>query len=295
MKHLCVATLVGTWLLVACASPGNNDTAQTATSSETVDTLVNVGGHKLHARVVGSGEQTAVIEIGIGESDRVWGDVIAALAPSHRVVTYDRAGYGQSEPGPTPRDADRVAGELATLLEALPVEPPFVLAAHSLGATNALVYTVDHPERVAGLVILDMPPLGFITGERFPNLVEMAEQMTASFRRDAAGARDAGDTGTATFLETIASEHEAMFGTTARRLATIESLGDVPLVVMGSGVPNPQFGDSAASFQEFWRESSEALAELSSRGRFVFVEHSTHDLPGEATDAVVEAIRSVSR
>ena len=73
-------------------------------------------------------------------------------------------------------------------------------------------------------------------------------------------------------------------------MESVRSLGDTPLVVVASGVPNPQFGDSAEDFQRFWSGESEKLVRLSNRGRFVYVEHSTHDLPGDATTEVVDAI-----
>jgi pimeloyl-ACP methyl ester carboxylesterase len=225
----------------------------------------------------------------------VWNNVISGLTGDYRVVTYARAGYRGSEPGPFPRDTGAVVGDLTVLLEKLDVDPPYVIAAHSLGATYALVYADEHPERVAGLVILDSPPLEFIAGTRFTNLAQMADLMTEGFRRDAAQARADGVTVVADFMEAIASEHQAMFRSGGQRVKAIDSLGDIPMIVVGSGVPNEGFGDSAAVFQEFWRGSSEALAKLSTRGRFVFVEGSTHNIPGDATDVVVDAIREVAR
>jgi pimeloyl-ACP methyl ester carboxylesterase len=48
-----------------------------------------------------------------------------------------------------------MAEELHALLSAAGVEPPYVLAGHSLGGLIALVYTVRHRERVAGLALID--------------------------------------------------------------------------------------------------------------------------------------------
>jgi pimeloyl-ACP methyl ester carboxylesterase len=252
--------------------------------------LVGVGGHRLYVRTYGDGAPAVVIEPGIGDAGRVWGSVVEVLAEETRVVLYDRAGYGQSEPGPMPRSADRVVRELTALLVSTPVEPPYVLLGHSLGAVHALVYAAENPNLVAGLVLLDPPPIGFMKGERFPDLHEMAEEMTAGFRRDAQQASAAGNERQAAFLETVASEHEMMFETGWALVGSIKSLGDLPLVVIASGVPNPEFGASAAEFQRYWRESSEALSRISTRGRFVFVENSTHNLPGDAPDAVVDAV-----
>jgi pimeloyl-ACP methyl ester carboxylesterase len=255
--------------------------------------LVDVGGYRLHIRSFGSGSPTVVIEPGIGEEGRVWGDLVGMLAEERRVILYSRAGYGMSDPGPMPRSADREAAELAALLRAAEVDPSYVVVGHSIGALNALAYASQHKNVVAGLVLLDPPPVDFMRGKRFPDLYEMAEQMTEGFRRDAERARAAGDTRQAAFQEAMASEHEMMFRSGWALVGSIQSLGDMPLVVVGSGVPNPQFGESAAEFQAFWRESSEELSRLSTRGRFVFAANSTHDIPGDAPEIVVEAVRTV--
>jgi pimeloyl-ACP methyl ester carboxylesterase len=254
--------------------------------------LVDVGGHRLHIRTFGTGSPAIVIETGLGNDViRVWEDVIDALSDETQVVFYTRAAYGASEPGPFPRTSERIAGELHALVDATPIEPPFIVVGHSIGAINALVYASEHKNVVDGLVLLDPPPLDFIRGRRFPELVAMGDSMTAGFRLDAERARDEGDERQATYLETVASEHDEMFRSSGTRVATIESLGAMPLVVVVSGVPNPQFEPHAEEFQRFWRDSGEELTRLSTRGEFVFASHSDHDLPGNATDTVVRAIR----
>jgi pimeloyl-ACP methyl ester carboxylesterase len=252
--------------------------------------MVAVDGHRLYVRMYGDGSPAMVIDPGIGDAGEVWQPVIERLSGRMRVVLYHRAGYGRSDPGPMPRTADRVARELTTLLVNTPVDPPYVVVGHSIGAIHALLYTSQHPNLVAGLVLLDPPPLEFIKGQRYPDLLAMAEQMTAGFRADADSARRAGAAREATYLETVASEHESMFESGWMWVESVQSPGDIPLVVVASGVPNPQFGESAESFQRFWAKESEALAKLSTRGRFVYVGDSTHDLPGDATDEVVDAV-----
>jgi len=261
------------------------------TAPGNIDRLVDVGGHRLHVRTFGAGSPAVVIEPGIGDAGQVWGGVIDTLATETLVVLYARAGYGRSEAGPVPRSADRSARELSALLTATPVEPPYVLVAHSLGAINALVYASENSHLLAGVVLLDPPPLDFIRGNRFPELREMADQMTAGFERDAAQARDAGDDRQADWFEAMASEHNEMFESGWQLMASVRSLGDLPLVVVASGVPNTGFGQVAGEFQSFWRDSSEELARLSTRGRFVFVENSTHDIPGDAPGVVVDAVQ----
>lgn len=252
--------------------------------------LVDVGGHRLLVRTFGTGSPAVVIEPGIGDAGRIWQRVIERLEGKTEVVLYARAGYEGSDPGPMPRSTEREVQDLTQLLVDTPIEPPYIVVGHSLGANNALLYASEHPNLVAGLVLLDPPPLGFMQGKRFPRMRAMADSMTAGFRKDAAEARAAGDIARANQMDAIASEHEQLYTTTAGWVASVTDLGDIPLVVLASGVPNPGFREDAEPFQEYWRESSEKVSRLSSRGRFVYLEHSTHDIPNDATEAVVDAV-----
>ena len=70
------------------------------------------------------------------------------LARVTRVITYNRAGYGRSDPGLLPRDSGREAEELRALLKKASVAEPFVLVGHSLGALNAQVFASKYPKAV---------------------------------------------------------------------------------------------------------------------------------------------------
>jgi len=254
-------------------------------------TLVDVGGHRLHIRTFGSGSPAIVIETGIGEDTRNWERVIDELSKDYLVVIYSRAGYGESDPGTMPRSADQVVRELSALLVASDVEPPYVLVGHSIGAIFATVHADEHPNLTDGLVLLDPPPIEFLKGKRFPELRTMADQMTEGFRREADEARNSGDARRAAYNDALASEHDEMFGSGWAMMASVDTFGDMPVVVVGSGIPNPSFGESAVAFQEFWRESNGDVAALSRRGMYMYAENSTHNIPGEAPDVVVEAVR----
>jgi len=72
----------------------------------------------------------------------------------HRVIAYDARGHGASDPAPAPdRYAyDDLAADALRVLDDHGVERA-VLAGASMGAHTALRVALDHPERVAGLVL----------------------------------------------------------------------------------------------------------------------------------------------
>ncbi|HYF96205.1 MAG TPA: alpha/beta hydrolase [Symbiobacteriaceae bacterium] len=117
--------------------------------------LVDIGGRRLYAQVMGEGSPAVVLEAGFLCTALLWARVAPALARFTRVVAYDRAGYGWSDPGPAPRTARAAVADLRALLQAVGVDGPAVLAGHSYGGLVARLYTGLHAADVAGLVLFD--------------------------------------------------------------------------------------------------------------------------------------------
>lgn len=265
-------------------------------SSEPSDQTISVGSHCLQVHIAGKGTPAVIFDVGIGDTSDRLQRVQERLAQTTLVVTYDRAGYGLSDPGPLPRHSGREAEELKALLGGASVPGPYVVVGHSLGALNVQVFAAKYPEDVVGIVLLDPPPLTFIRGEEYTSLHDMAERMTAEWQAIAdsgADSADAQERATAKLFAMIASEHREMFGESARLVSGISSFGPTPLLVMAAGVPNPAFGDIAEEFQKYWIEQSRLLTNRSSNGQFVLAEDSSHYLYVDELDLVVESILSI--
>src|ERR1700685_1952995 len=65
--------------------------------------LIDVGGYRLHLYCTGAGSPTVVMEAMSGGWSVYWSTVQPEIAKMTRICSYDRAGYGWSDPGPTPR------------------------------------------------------------------------------------------------------------------------------------------------------------------------------------------------
>lgn len=117
--------------------------------------LVDIGTHKLHIWCSGSGTPAVILETGLGGSSADWGFVQPEVSVFTKVCSYDRAGMGYSDPGPSPRTARRITDELVELLDRGGVTGPLVLVGASIGGLFTRLFASEHGERVAGLVLVD--------------------------------------------------------------------------------------------------------------------------------------------
>lgn len=119
--------------------------------------LVEVNNHKLHIYGEGNGQLTVVFTVGSGTpcayTDYYY--IQKELSKSLRTVTYDRAGYGLSEPTSVPRTVDEQVSDLHKLLDKSGEKPPYILVGHSLSSLEVIRYAQLFPEEVSGIVLID--------------------------------------------------------------------------------------------------------------------------------------------
>jgi pimeloyl-ACP methyl ester carboxylesterase len=117
--------------------------------------FVDVNGRKLHFQMEGQGSPLVVLEAGIAASSLSWCLVRPLVARFTTVLSYDRAGFGWSDAAPHTCTAADAAADLASLLDCCGAPGPYVLAGHSFGGLIARVFQEQHPDRVAGMVLVD--------------------------------------------------------------------------------------------------------------------------------------------
>jgi pimeloyl-ACP methyl ester carboxylesterase len=112
-------------------------------------------GRMLRCVVAGRGDPLVVFEAGIGAGASMWVTVQRLVAEQTRTLAYDRAGYGGSDNDSQRRSLDRLAADLAAVLDAVEPNRPAVMVGSSLGAPILHLFAHAHPDRVAGLVLVD--------------------------------------------------------------------------------------------------------------------------------------------
>jgi pimeloyl-ACP methyl ester carboxylesterase len=267
----------------------------------------------LHLYCTGSREPdqpVVVLEGGSGEWSSFWGSVQPQVARSTRVCSYDREGYGWSDPVSTPRTAQQIAGELHRLLEKAGEPGPYLLVTHSAGGLYTRYFQKVYSNEVAGMVLVEshsedlfiplpdvftssqpvfqlcqqaLTPVGLVRlTHLLPQFAELAKLPQPQQAPALARLNRADFCGTA-YAETAGLQQSA------EQLRDVDgSLGSLPLVVIrATNRPADDWPDEPT-----WAAAQQKLARLSSRGSLVLAQNSTHYVQLDEPQIVVQAIQT---
>lgn len=284
--------------------------------------LVDIGGYKLNIDCTGTGSPLVVLESGVEASSQGWRAVQPGIAKFTRVCSYDRAGYGWSDPGPMPRKLSQIVQELHTLLQNAGEKPPYLFVGHSFGKGSVLLYNKLYPNDVAGMVLAEGGPAQLKLPESIRALSQ-ADLKRRQQRRMFASVlyffgvsrflarKDIEDASESTydrewyyeaiqpkFIRATTSEVENVVnGDSEGELADAPTLGDKPLVVLiaGKGMWGlPLTSQDWVDVRKNWVDGQIQLAQdLSRKGKWLVVSDSTHMIPEERPDAIVNAVYEV--
>ena len=266
--------------------------------------LVDVGGFRLHINCTGEGVPTIIFDSGVGGFSLEWSGIQKALSPRTRVCSYDRAGYGWSDPGPLPRTSARITRELHTLLLRAGVAGPYIIAGHSFGGYNAQLFARNYPDETAGLVLIDsshpeqierLPgpkpgstrrarprPNSYIVSWYFPhpNFPDenalVAQRIMQSWRH-----------------KMTWREEMTVFSVSAKQVQASRPMPKVPLVVLTRGRsfrPGYSNGDKT---EKIWMQLQDELSQLGANPVHLIAVHSGHVIHLDQPDIVITAMQTM--
>src|SRR6478752_4078960 len=152
----------------------------------------NSGHIKLHYEDYGAGEPIVLIH-GYPLSGRAWDKQVPLLLDAgHRVITYDRRGFGNSSQPSTGYDYDTFASDLKTLLDELDIHE-VTLVGHSMGTGEVTRYLGKYgSDRLArGVLGSPVPPFLLVSddnpeglpGRLFEGFVQNAKADTPAWMK----------------------------------------------------------------------------------------------------------------
>ena len=242
---------------------------------------VSVYGRTVNLVDVGEGPVAVILEAGLGDGFTSFEKLQRLVSEHTRVVAYDRAGIGHSEPSPGARSPEQIATELHALLRVAGIPPPYVLVGHAEGSFHVRRFASLYTDEVVGMVLVD------------PSHEKQAawwrEESAASWEKYFSGRRGLyamlGGTSQAEFevLEEIL-RHGSVPG--------LESLPDVPTIVLSPGrvEENPRWIGESRAGRRAWQRRHAAWTADSDQATHRLADDSGSFIHQENSEFVLRAV-----
>jgi pimeloyl-ACP methyl ester carboxylesterase len=95
---------------------------------------------------------------GFGNDAHIWDDFAPAIAPCYRTIALDHRGHGDSDWDRERRyQPDTMVRDVEAVTQQLEIDR-LVLMGHSLGGRIAMLFADRNPQRMAGLILVDIGP-----------------------------------------------------------------------------------------------------------------------------------------
>jgi pimeloyl-ACP methyl ester carboxylesterase len=273
--------------------------------------FVHIGDDHLHVVEDGAAEQNSapavLLTSGLGGAWFDWIAVTELLRTRHRVISFDRPGFGGSPPGGETglrAEADRLAG-LARW-----AGPPVIVVAHSIAGFHAEALARRNPELVAGMVLVDpsAEPYELRYARRLGRLAPVAETLGRLAGRSglaAVGPRirglvmrritERGDVAPPEFSRAVYTLPHVLGALLAENARYREQAKD--LLVLRESTPFPDIplqvitalGDVRGDGGD-WARVHADLAALSPQGRQIVLPRTRHMVQIDRPEVIAEAV-----
>ncbi|MEO5950971.1 MAG: alpha/beta hydrolase [Chloroflexia bacterium] len=229
-------------------------------------------GPILFSRYTGVGDYAVVMDAGLGDNSETWALVEPQIAEFARVLVYDRAGLGRSEPTTIPRTSSNMVKELRNLLLQNEVKPPYILVGHSFGGLNMMLFASLYPDEVSGLVLIDTSH-----PEQVPRfLTVMTEEQSQKYIK-----------GYTNNEEGMTFEARTQSG---EEVTVALAIPAIPIIMLTA---KRTISDTPNIFDVMWDEMQIDLALTICSNKLLMVQNSGHWIQRDQPDVVVNVIREL--
>jgi pimeloyl-ACP methyl ester carboxylesterase len=165
MASLAMTALLSAW------SIGSPASATEAVSDPTLH-MVEVSGHRIAFHVIPGHGPIVVFDAGGGSDSSYWMSVLPQIAKQTgvKLITYDRAGFGQSDEVQPPYAIEQSVLDLEAGLKQLGATKDIILVAHSFAGEVDTFLAIEHPTWILGAVLVDANVPNFFADEETDHL-----------------------------------------------------------------------------------------------------------------------------
>jgi pimeloyl-ACP methyl ester carboxylesterase len=265
-----------------------------------IGTRVDVGGYQLILNCTGQGFPTVILESGALDSSRQWAKVQPEVSHVTRVCSYDRAGFGGSDPSPMPRSARQMATELHTALVKAGIQPPYVVVGHSFGGLVTQIFVSLYPDEIAGVVFEDSVHPEEVTKfpDNFPRSPVLAKFLRLTeplglprffgWCDRTAACPDCGK-----YTNAVLAEYDEYPESHEQAAAAATNLGNKPLAVLAHDPAIGLNGQRDDAFESAWTLWQQDLARRSTNSSLTVATGIGHEIQSDQPQLVINTILRV--
>lgn len=268
--------LTGTAAYAKSATP---DTAakSSATAGDPSLHMLSTRGRTLAFHVTPGHLPAIVLDAGGGLDSSEWKNIVPVLAKKtgSKIITYDRAGTGRSDEVTGPWNAENAAADLEAGLTKLGATRDVILVSHSQAGEVSTYFAKKHPDWVSGAVLVDTNLPNFFTDSETARIVAANQAQIGA-------------------LEGIPSTREIR-----GLFATAWNYGPMHNAYHQTswpqGIPATVIASSKTPFDtpedaQLWRDAQAQFAHAASNRKLVVAEGSSHEIPTERPETVINAV-----
>jgi pimeloyl-ACP methyl ester carboxylesterase len=280
--------------------------------------MIDVGNREIHMNIKGTKTSLPpiLIETGTGNWSYDWSNVQKELSKHTQVITYDRAGYGWSDPPPNGFSIGTTIDDLSKILESTNIDTPVILVGHSVGGIYSRLFADKYPEKVSGLILVDSRNEYFSeqattfndkffesqdqTINRILSQIGIVrligENMFSDSIPDYISPKKYVNVHWDTPFFKVLDEEIKKIKVSEKLLKDTQSLGNKPLTIVTPTDVELQATELGFSEQEAnnlkrkWKESQKQLTNLSTNSELILVSNSSHSVMYDQPKVIIEAI-----
>jgi pimeloyl-ACP methyl ester carboxylesterase len=279
--------------------------------------MLQIEDRLLHVHLQGEQHEdkpTVIILSGTGSWSQDWVDVQQKLAEHTQVLTYDRPGYGWSEPvDQSTSYGEQTVQDLHSIIESENISGQIILVGHSYGGHYARLYADRYPHQIDGIVLIearheDFPgyesAAGLSTAEdqtlnmwlaRFGIVRIIGEHFLPDYLPQKTREKTVQVHWSEQFFEAIDQEMAA-FQQLENQVRNTKKLRDIPLLVISSAKSIEEAASPSMSLKDvqdltnIWLHLQKDLTNLSAVSSWIVSEDTGHNIMHEKPAFIVETI-----
>jgi pimeloyl-ACP methyl ester carboxylesterase len=252
-------------------------TVAAATAGDPSLRMVSTQGRRLAFHVTPGHLPAIVLDAGGGLDSSEWKNIVPVLAKKtgSKIITYDRAGTGDSDEVTGPWNAENAASDLEAGLTKLGATRDVILVSHSQAGEVSTYFAKKHPDWVSGAVLVDANLPNFFTDSETARIVAANQAQIGALEGIPSTREIRGLLATAWNYGPM---HNAYHKTSWPR--------SIPATVIASSKTPFDTPEDA----QLWRDAQAQFAHAAPHRKLVVAEGSSHEIPADRPETVIKAV-----